>query len=61
MDDVRLTYTPRPDATPQVELDALTTVYRYLLLENGDPHDLTDDPTSKTVKYGSRKIEKENT
>lgn len=27
----RLTYTPRPDATPESELDALTYVYHFVL------------------------------
>jgi hypothetical protein len=58
MDGVRITYTPRPNATPQVELDALATVYRYLLLEKGDLHDLTDCLSLKTVKYGPRKHRK---
>jgi hypothetical protein len=30
-----ITYAPRPDATPEVELDALAAIYRVLL----DAHD----------------------
>jgi hypothetical protein len=29
--DSSITYTPRPDATPEDELAALTAVYRFLL------------------------------
>jgi hypothetical protein len=36
-------YTPRPDATPEVELNALAAVYRFLVLEKGDAHDLTNE------------------
>jgi hypothetical protein len=35
-------YCPRPDATPEVELNGLVAVYRFLVLEKGDPHDLTN-------------------
>jgi hypothetical protein len=35
-----VTYTPRPDATPEGELAALTSVFRYLLL---DHHERRDD------------------
>jgi hypothetical protein len=31
MNNSRITYTPRPDATPEVELDALAAVYRFIL------------------------------
>ena len=31
MGDTRVYYTPRPDATPESELTALTAVYAYLL------------------------------
>jgi hypothetical protein len=33
MSDPRVTYSPRPDSTPEAELDALAAVYRYLLFE----------------------------
>jgi len=33
MSDPHVTYTPRPDATPEAEVDALAAVYRYLLFE----------------------------
>jgi hypothetical protein len=29
--EVRVTYTPRPDATSETELSALTVVYRFIL------------------------------
>ena len=31
MGDVQLTYTPRPDATPEAELSALAAVYKLVL------------------------------
>jgi hypothetical protein len=31
MDSPRMTYTPRPDATPEAELNVLASVYRFIL------------------------------
>jgi hypothetical protein len=31
MDSPRMTYTSRPDATPEAELSALANVYRFIL------------------------------
>ena len=31
MSSSRITYAPRPDATPEAELDALASVYRFVL------------------------------
>ena len=31
MDNPSLTYTPRPDTTPEAELNALAAVYRFIL------------------------------
>jgi hypothetical protein len=31
MDSPRITYTSRPDATPQAELNVLANVYRFIL------------------------------
>ncbi len=31
MNSPRITYTPRPDATPEGELNALAVVYRFIL------------------------------
>ena len=31
MSSPRITYSPRPDATPEAELSALTNVYRFVL------------------------------
>ena len=41
MDSPSITYMPRPDTTPEAEVNALAYVYRFLLLEKGDHHDLT--------------------
>jgi hypothetical protein len=31
VDNPRVTYTPRPDATPEGELNALASIYRFVL------------------------------
>ncbi len=60
-----IAYTPRPDATPEAELDALAKIYKFALFDSqarrGDPHDLTNDSTPKTVKNRPRKTEQERT
>jgi len=48
MDSPGITYTPRPDTTPEAEVNALASVYRFLLLEKGDHHDLTNAPAAGT-------------
>ena len=48
MDSPRLTYSPRPDTTPEAEVNALASVYRFLLLEKGDHHDLTNATAAGT-------------
>ena len=50
MNGVRITFAPRPDATPKGELSALTAIYRYVLLEKGGRHDLTKNATSESTK-----------
>jgi hypothetical protein len=47
MDSPSLTYTPRPDSTPEAEVNALASVYRFLLLEKGDRHDLTSEAATQ--------------
>jgi hypothetical protein len=48
MDNPSLTYTPRPDTTPEAEVNALASVYRFLLLEKGDHHDVTNATAAGT-------------
>ena len=48
MDNPSLTYTPRPDTTPEAEVNALASVYRFLLLEKGDHHNLTNATAAGT-------------
>ena len=48
MDNPSLTYTPRPDTTPEAEVNALASAYRFLLLEKGDHHDLTNATAAGT-------------
>jgi hypothetical protein len=45
--DVRITFTPRRDVTPDGELNALASIYRFLLLEKGDRHDLTSEAATQ--------------
>jgi len=33
MDNRRISYVPRPDATPEAELKALAAVYRFILVD----------------------------
>ena len=45
----RLVYTPHQDATPESELNALASIYRFILFENGAKKEATrtggpDDP-----------------
>jgi hypothetical protein len=47
----RIIYTPRPDATPEAELNVLAEIYRFVLFDSqakkGGPHDLTGGSTKK--------------
>jgi hypothetical protein len=53
MDNPRITYTPRPDATLEAELNALANIYRYVLFNSqarrGGTHDLTNKTTTEHV------------
>jgi hypothetical protein len=46
--DPAVTYTPHPETTPEAEVNALASVYRFLLLEKGDHHDLTNATAAGT-------------
>jgi len=61
--EARITFTQRSDATPEVELDALAAVYRYVLFDarKGGPHDLTNDAIPRMAKNGPQKTEREKT
>jgi hypothetical protein len=37
MSNPRITYTPRPDITPEAELNVLASVYRFILFESSGP------------------------
>jgi hypothetical protein len=45
MSNAHISYAPRPDATPEGELDALAAIYKFVLFDSqarkGGPHDLT--------------------
>jgi hypothetical protein len=57
--DVRITYAPRPDATPELELSVLAAVYKFVLFDSraneGGPHDLTSDPTKECATSQDKK------
>jgi len=55
VDNPRITYTPRPDATPEAELSALAAVYRFLVLEKGESDDLTGTSTKEWTTSQDKK------
>jgi hypothetical protein len=59
MSSARIVYGPRPDATPEAELNTLAAVYGYVLFDSqvrrGGPHDLTDDSTQKWTTRSNQK------
>jgi len=44
---VPIIYTPHPATTSESELNALASIYHFLLLEKGDRHGLTKEVTMK--------------
>ena len=59
MDSPRITYTSRPDATPEAELDTLAAIYKFVLFNSqarrGGLHDLTDDSTNMQTTRHEKK------
>ena len=60
MDSPRITYTPRPDATPETEVTALAAIYKFVLFDSqtrrGDLlHDLTDTSPKKQTTRQEKK------
>jgi hypothetical protein len=55
MASVRLTYTSRPGTTREAELSALAAVYRFLILEKGDTHDLTNRNLARAEGVNDKK------
>jgi hypothetical protein len=55
----RIMYVPRPDATPESELNTLVAVYKFVLFDSqtrrGGLHDLTDDSTNKQTTRQEKK------
>jgi hypothetical protein len=43
----QILYTRRCDVTTDSELNALASIYRFLLLEKGDRHDLTSEAATQ--------------
>jgi len=63
MTSPRITYTPRPDATPEAELSALAAIYTLVLsnsqAKRGGTHDLRNEST-KNLTTGPGKKGKDN-
>ena len=55
----RIIYVPRPEATPESELNTLVAVYKLVLFDSqarrGDLHDLTDDSTNMQTASQDKK------
>jgi hypothetical protein len=60
MDSPSLNYTPRPDTSPDAEVNALASIYRFLLLEKGDRHDLTSEAATQAEGANQGKKGTEN-
>ena len=55
MNGARIIYTPRPDATPEAELDALAAIYCFVLTQSGASKRVTEQalsPTAATTTEG---------
>jgi hypothetical protein len=64
MNSPRIVYVPRPDATPEAELNTLAEIYKFVLFDSqarkGGPHDLTGGSTKKwTTKSRNERKGKE--
>jgi hypothetical protein len=60
MDSLSLTYTPRSNTSPDAEVNALASIYRFLLLEKGDRHDLTSEAATQAEGANQGKKGTEN-
>ena len=58
MNSPRLTYSPRPDTTPEAQVNALAAVYRFLILEKGDRNDLIGTSTKECTTSQDKKGKK---
>ena len=54
-DAQHITYTPRAGATPEDEMNALAAVYRFLIIEKGDAHDLTNQTLARAEGVNDKK------
>jgi hypothetical protein len=50
-----ITYTPRPNASPEAEISALAAIYRFLVLEKGDRNDLIGTSTKECATSQDKK------
>jgi hypothetical protein len=59
MSSHRITYTSRPDASPEAELTALAAIYKFVLsnsqTKRGGTHDLTNESTKQRTTGPGKK------
>jgi hypothetical protein len=59
MDSARIVYTPHTSTSPEVELDALAAVYKFVLFDSqaskGGAHDLTGNSTKGCTTRSDQK------
>jgi hypothetical protein len=53
----RIAYTPRPDATPEAELNAVAACYRFILFESSATKKEAAEPAS--APYGAARVKHE--
>jgi hypothetical protein len=56
MSKAPITYTPVPDATPEAELDTLTTVYCFILFESCSANKRATGPTPPDTGKDERNV-----
>ena len=54
MSSARIVYTPRSDATPEGEIAALASVYRFILFESSASKEAAHPGSPDDAKEGSR-------
>jgi hypothetical protein len=53
--EAQITYRPRADTTPEGELSSLAAIYRFLIFEKGDHHDLTSEMIARAEGVNDKK------
>ena len=58
--EARIVYRPQGDATSETGLYALVSIYRFLLFEKGDRHDLTTEAATGAEGVNDKKGQDSN-